>query len=83
MAAWRHEGAPGCSLGEWAELLMLINLKPDRFRLNQNRAFASYFDAFSSREPVSTSSKNAIAGRKRTEVEFAALLDGAGFRLEQ
>src|SRR5712672_2602519 len=37
-----------------------IRLEPFRFCLNQNRAPDSCFDAFSSREPVSTSLENAL-----------------------
>ena len=36
-------------------------LEPFPFRLNQNGALAFYFDAFSSREPESTSRENALA----------------------
>ncbi|MEH2675953.1 hypothetical protein DXU07_43425 [Bradyrhizobium elkanii] len=38
-------------------------LEPIPFRLNRNGAPDSCFDAFSSREPVSTSLENALASR--------------------
>src|SRR5437763_2850133 len=38
-------------------------LEPFPFRLNRNKALSFCFDAFSSREPVSTSLENALADR--------------------
>jgi hypothetical protein len=44
---------------------LIGELEPFPFRLNRNGALASCFDAFSLREPESTSLENALIGKTR------------------
>jgi hypothetical protein len=46
--------------GRTAGPVRLVILEPFPFRLNRNGALDSWFDAFSRREPVSTSLENAL-----------------------
>src|SRR5437773_2839251 len=45
-----------------ARAMHVTGLEPFPFRLNRNGALSLCFDAFSSREPISTSLENALAG---------------------
>src|SRR5882724_6046592 len=47
---------------------IIVALEPFPFRLNRNGALSFCFDAFSSREPVSTSLENALIGDQPTLV---------------